>query len=68
MCALFNGVCYACDTFKPRCATVTLKLTTTLGLHFIDAESKPLTLCEDCRKTYKGQYRVDPKHKSGGKK
>ena len=49
---MFNGTCSKCGVFKPRCATVT----------FIPF-AKGVTLCDICRKVYKGTYRLHDKHK-----
>lgn len=56
--ALVNGVCHLCNQFRPRCAWVTMRIS--------DAgRTEPMLLCEGCRKVYRGQYRVDARHRSG---
>jgi hypothetical protein len=54
--AMFNGICYFCKTFKPRCANV-----------LYVAQSFSRVFCEDCRKSHKGKYLLCPEHKSGTK-
>lgn len=57
--ALFNARCDRCETFKPRCATLAVRGTNAHG----GREERILDVCEDCRKTMKGLYRVHPKYK-----
>jgi hypothetical protein len=58
--ALFNGVCSICNAFKPRCATVYFRRL--MG----DARTytaEPRVLCEECRKSQCGTFKLDAKHK-----
>jgi hypothetical protein len=52
----FNGVCQACNSFKPRCATIYWRKKGNI-FHTV-----PQILCEGCRKKHAGEFRLDEKH------
>lgn len=61
--ALFNAVCAYCKLLKPRCAKC---------YHWNGNDAlcgapvyHNVSLCEDCRKSLKGLFKVDDCHKKG---
>jgi len=48
----FNGLCDFCKIFKPRCVTVYLK----------SEPTRPVVLCEACKKKVRGEYQLDRRH------
>lgn len=60
--ALFNGTCAACKEFKPRCATVYMRIAGT-----DEYESKPAVLCLDCRARNNKLFKVAEQHRSEAK-
>jgi hypothetical protein len=57
--AAFNGTCGICKQFRPRCATVAVRGCNAWG----DRDVRVMTLCEECRKECRNNYRLHPKHK-----
>lgn len=56
---LINAICDGCRNFRPRCARVFRRMTGRAS----SFESVPTVLCEHCRKSEHGAYRLDDCHK-----
>jgi hypothetical protein len=55
--ATFNGKCSSCGQIKPRCARINFRVR---GNEFQDGTTP---LCQECRKRWKGQYRLAAEHR-----
>jgi hypothetical protein len=54
----FNADCANCGKFRPRCAAVFLRVQGKATQY----HAEPVSLCEGCRKSMHGKYRLDNKH------